>query len=275
LVGPREAGRKPENLHCQIPCGFSRLAFGRFLNPPLTGAVNGSSFITELNSGRVYENAFLLLPEIGIRRQPGPLIFATIARADLPVIESIRVESTNLIVTARVPAGRVRVVLESRDALNSGAWVPVAVQRLSGQGGVLTFNLPRAGSFACCAFAPMPSRSCRLSSMRGPTCLPPASFGCTDGLTLYGPGTPPDSGSNSREVVESDIWRLDGDTLYFFNQHRGLQIIDVSKPDEAVLARYVESAGGGEQMYLLRSNYVVLLTQGLCGSYTAIRTVRS
>jgi len=197
------------------------------------------------------------------------LIFATLARADLPVIESIRVESTNLIVTARVPAGHVRVTLESRDALSSGAWVPVAVQRMSGQGGVLTFNLPRAGSFAVLRIRADGVEELPFHFYAGTNTFTaqPAS-GTRDGLSLYGPGTPTDSGSTSREVVESDIWRLDGDTLYFFNQHRGLQVIDVSKPDEAVLRGTVNLPAAGEQMYLLRSNYVVLLTQGLCGSYT-------
>jgi len=194
------------------------------------------------------------------------LIFATLARADLPVIESIRVGSTNLIVTARVPAGHVRVTLESRDALSTGAWVPVAVQRLSGQGGLITFDLPRSGNFAVLriradASEPLPAFFYGGTNEFTPQ---PAS-GTRDGFSLLGPGTPTDSGSNTREVVESDIWRLDGDTLYFFNQHRGLQIIDVTDPDAAVLRGTLNLPAAGEQMFLLRSNYVVLLTQNLCG----------
>ena len=58
-------------------------------------------------------------------------------RAEPPVIESIRVESTNLIVTARIPPGHVRITLESRQGLGSGAWLPVAVQHVEGLGGGL------------------------------------------------------------------------------------------------------------------------------------------
>jgi uncharacterized secreted protein with C-terminal beta-propeller domain len=194
------------------------------------------------------------------------LIFAMLARADLPVIESIRVGSTNLVVTARVPAGHVRVTLESRDALVSGAWVPVAVQRLNGQGGLITFDLPRSGNFAVLriradATEPLPAFFYGGTNVFTPQ---PAS-GTRDGYSLFGPGTPTDSGGNSREVVESDIWRLDGDTLYFFNQNRGLQVIDVTDPDAAVLRGTLNLPAAGEQMYLLRSNRVVLLTQNLCG----------
>ena len=30
--------------------------------------------------------------------------------------------------------------------------------------------------------------------------------------------------TKSREVVESDIWKVEGKTLFFFNQYRGLQV---------------------------------------------------
>ena len=46
---------------------------------------------------------------------------------------------------------------------------------------------------------------------------------------------PPTTSSDTRSVVESDIWKIDGDTMYFFNQNRGLQVIDVSNPDLPVL----------------------------------------
>ena len=41
----------------------------------------------------------------------------------------------------------------------------------------------------------------------------------------------------ARAVTESDIWEISGDTLYFFNQYRGLQVIDVSEPDAPVASR--------------------------------------
>jgi len=76
------------------------------------------------------------------------LIFTITARAEFPVIQSIEVGPTNLVVTARVPPGHARVLLESRDCLRTSAWVPVAVQRVGGQGGEITFRLPRTTGFA-------------------------------------------------------------------------------------------------------------------------------
>ncbi len=199
------------------------------------------------------------------------LNLVTLALADLPVIESIRVESTNLVVTAQVPPGHARITLEAREGLATGAWVPVAVQQINGQGGELTFRLARAGSFGMFriradATEPLPAFFFSGTNEFG---AQPTS-GARDGLSGLGPGTPTGGGTpvSPREVVESDIWKFDGDTLYFFNQNRGLQVIDVTKPDEAALLGTLNLPAAGEQMYLLGSNRVVLLTQNYCGGYS-------
>jgi len=67
-----------------------------------------------------------------------------------------------------------------------------------------------------------------------------------------------------RPVVESDIWKLSGDTLYFFDQHRGLQVIDVSQPDAPVVRGVLPMAAAGEQMYLLDDSHLVLLALDSC-----------
>lgn len=65
----------------------------------------------------------------------------------------------------------------------------------------------------------------------------------------------------TRDVVESDIWRVAGDRLYFFNELRGLQVFDVSNPDDPALLGQLRVPNHGEQMYLLDSNHVALLTR--------------
>src|ERR1041384_5920151 len=70
------------------------------------------------------------------------------ARAESPVIESIEMGRTNAAVTTLVPAAHARILLECREPLRSGAWIPVAVKRVAGHGGTITFNLPRTGDFA-------------------------------------------------------------------------------------------------------------------------------
>ena len=66
-------------------------------------------------------------------------------------------------------------------------------------------------------------------------------------------------------MSESDIWKIANDTLYFFNQYRGLQIIDVTSPDKPVVRGTSELPAVAEQMYLLDNNYVVLLARDGCG----------
>ncbi|MEW6159968.1 MAG: hypothetical protein AB1813_21270, partial [Verrucomicrobiota bacterium] len=55
------------------------------------------------------------------------------------IIESIRLEGAEAVISVQVPAGITRVTLESRTRISSGAWVPRAVQRVSGDGGQITF----------------------------------------------------------------------------------------------------------------------------------------
>src|SRR5438445_9143684 len=63
---------------------------------------------------------------------------------DQPVITSIRLERTKVVVTAQVPDGIRRVTLECRSRLGAGSWEPRAVTRLDGSGGPVAFRIPKA-----------------------------------------------------------------------------------------------------------------------------------
>src|SRR5713226_2360920 len=154
-----------------------------------------------------------------------------------PVITSIRLDASNVVVTANVPSGVLLATLEGRQRLGAGSWEPRALVRRDGGGGTLTFRLPR-------------SRQLEVLRVRGDATEPlPASFySGTNGFlgqpaSSSGPGalglvnvpgqvnpvqTP--AGNAPRAVAESDIWKIRGQTLYFFNQYRGLQIIDLTDP---------------------------------------------
>jgi hypothetical protein len=67
---------------------------------------------------------------------------ARAAGPERPRIETISVSGQTVAVTVRVPAGIRKVTLESRSRVEAGAWVPRAVERLDGTGGVVTFRLP-------------------------------------------------------------------------------------------------------------------------------------
>src|SRR2546425_10463630 len=62
----------------------------------------------------------------------------------VPLITSIRLEGTNVVVVASVPADITKVTLESCRRLGGDAWIPKALGRLDGAGGEVTFCL--AGS---------------------------------------------------------------------------------------------------------------------------------
>ena len=197
--------------------------------------------------------------------------FVSASPEDSPAITSVRLEGTNVVVTAQVPPGIQRVTLECRGRLGAGSWEPRALTRLNGSGGEVTFRVPRAPTLEVLRvradnqeplpaafytgtnlFAGQPVSSGNLSAVFdvGPTALP---------------GADPKAGAPSRDVVESDIWKTSGDTLYFFNQYRGLQVIDISAPDSAAVKGVLPIPAAGEQMYLLDAKHVVLLARDGCG----------
>jgi hypothetical protein len=192
-----------------------------------------------------------------------------------PVITSIRVQGTNLVVIASVPSGIQRVALEGRSRVGAGSWVPAAVALVAATGGTVTFTIPATQPSELLhvradADLPLPARFYGgLNSFLGPdTNSVSRSVGLAPG-GVAGIATGPTPQQNApRTVVESDIWALSGDTLYFFNQYRGLQVIDISQPDSATVRGTLELPASGEQMYAVDSNHVVLLAASGCAYNT-------
>jgi hypothetical protein len=191
-------------------------------------------------------------------------------QADPPTITSVRLQDTNVIVTARVPSGVRRLTLESRARLGTGSWQPRAVTRVDGSAGTTTFTLPRG-------------RALELMRLRADTSEPlpatfysgsnnffgqPASSGGPEGVGFLTDGrgvdAQPPGVQQSRTVAESDIWKIRGRTLFFFNQYRGLQVIDLTNPDAATVRATIELPAAGEDLYLLGDQHVVLLAQNGC-----------
>ncbi len=198
-------------------------------------------------------------------------------------IESIRLEGDEIVVNAIVSAGIKTVILETRPRVGAGNWEPRAVLRLgefTTPVKVVTLRAPRSGEM-------------ELIQVRGETTEPvPEAFfkgASTDGLAVNGLGSSdfrapigavdkvaaPEAtvggvtDTGTREVVESDIWQIEGDRLYFFNQYRGLQVVSLENPDApAVLGTYAVPAAG-EQMYLYDRDHVVLLARNNCGNFSS------
>jgi hypothetical protein len=196
------------------------------------------------------------------------LLMCSAAAAESPRITSIQLEDEQLRVTVNVPPGLRKVALESRPRLGPGGWEPRSVARLNGEGGEVVFRLPVAERLEVLRVRaeveePLPASFFFPEHEIG--VQPPSSGGWLDGPMAGAPREDDSSDAGGdREVVESDIWKLRGDTLYFFNQYRGLQIVDVSRPDEPQVIASLPMASAGEQMYLLESGELVLLTRNDC-----------
>jgi hypothetical protein len=65
--------------------------------------------------------------------------------------------------------------------------------------------------------------------------------------------------------VEADIWKVEGNTVYFFNQLRGLQVLDLTNPADPRLTASLRLPAVGQDLYVLPGTQgdrtVVLLTQ--------------
>ena len=192
------------------------------------------------------------------------------AAADRLAISQVRIESSEVVVTVTVPPGVRKVTLESRTRLGAGTWVPRAVQRLVGlKAETVTFRLPKSAAIELLRVRgdenePLPAEfydgqktfNGQVSqSANDAAALIYTDLGTRENVPTVG------GGAETREVVESDIWKIKGNTLYFFNQYRGLQVIDISSPDAPRVTGTLSLPAAGDQMYLLDDQHVVLLAR--------------
>ena len=67
-------------------------------------------------------------------------------------------------------------------------------------------------------------------------------------------------------VEEADIWRVLGKKIYFFNQLRGLQVIDTSKPKSPEIISSLRMPAVGEDMYVLAEDKALLVRRDFSGA---------
>ena len=183
-----------------------------------------------------------------------------------------------------VPAGYRSVILQR--FTKNGGWEKVATRK--SDGGTVRFKLPRPGKdIRWRAIG-------RFESAEAPRGKFPAAF--YQGGSSFAPtkadksainsrffadlaGAAPESGGDIPE--EADIWKVDGNTVYFFNQLRGLQTLDLTDPAAPVLTGSLRLPAVGEDLYLLpgsgKVRHLVLLTEQYDndgGAMTRIQMVR-
>jgi hypothetical protein len=185
-----------------------------------------------------------------------------------PRIASVVLEGAELVITVEAPKGVRKVTLESRTRLGVGTWVPRLVKRLDGQAQTILWRLPFSEKLEVLRVRADQEDTLPGSFFAGQTRFDGAQAASPDLRGNYDVGAPTagngDGGEATRQVEESDIWKLDGNTLFFFNQYRGLQMIDITLPDQPVVKAVYPLPAVGEDMYKLGANHVLLLARSDC-----------
>lgn len=182
------------------------------------------------------------------------LLLALPAGATTP--QRLTLDVRGNIASVQVPVGIVQVILEQHQGTS---WKPLAVRHLAASATVrsLKFALPagvkatqlRANGYGTAKFParlttathsfqrPGPGQDdTRILDINAPIAPAP------DDITGVGVETP---------VVESDIWKISGNQLFFFNQYRGLQVFDLTNPTTPQRTGTLRMAASGEQFYVL------------------------
>lgn len=190
---------------------------------------------------------------------------------EAPSIQNIQIKSDEVVVTVWVPQGIQKVTLETKRRLSTGAWVPRKVARLDGEGGEIVFRIPVSPEAEMIRVRADESETLPASFYSGDSEFAgPVSDFAPAPEQVTSPGAAEDAfrdddqGGNS-DVVESDIYYLNGSTLYFFNQYRGLQVIDLTDSSDPVVLDTYEIPAAGEDMYMVDASHVALLARDGCG----------
>jgi len=193
-----------------------------------------------------------------------------------PEIISIQMEVSDVVVTVRVPKGIMKVTLEGRSRLGVGNWTPRAIKRVDGSGGLLVIRIAYTKANEILRVRGDDKEELSAVFYKGTTDFRGQKDEGGDVLTpAPGQGNEFDSvaeagdtnkvdGGEQREVVESDIWSIHNDTLYFFNSLRGLQVIDLKDKSNPVIRGVLPMPAAGEQMYTLGDKHVILLVRDGC-----------
>ena len=164
----------------------------------------------------------------------------------------------------QAPAGVTQVVLELRQGKG---WKPLAVRHLqataSSAARRLAFALPAgltAADLRVFAYrgAKFPARTARAARRFQRTSVGAAATGAAvhvlDALAPAASRVLADNSAEDPVAVTSDIWKIVGNQLFFFNQYRGLQVLDMTDPAAPVRTGTLRLAASGEQFYALNSD---------------------
>ncbi len=196
-----------------------------------------------------------------------PLTAATTTRRALNLV----LASDRMSAQVSVPKGVGSVTIEKFERV--GGWQKFATKQAVP--GVMKFRLPATGKevrwratgryeVSSLSRAKFPAKFYTGESLFGPI-----KSTVDKGGILLSPNMMASAGASvdrADAIVpeEADIWRTDGNTVYFFNQLRGLQVLDLTNPGDPHLTASLRLPAVGQDLYLLPGSgdrRLVLLTE--------------
>ncbi len=194
------------------------------------------------------------------------------------------------VVLVKVPAGCASVTLEqrvvSRKPGERFTWLPLETKSPRGTSGIVRFTLAKS----------LPARVLRVSGTmlalpnnppagnvppaeKPPTPIvppveevpvqrnvPPVEEVLTGEITIFAPEPEPSIVGESanaiyryQSMVESGLWKMQGNRLVFYNELQGLQVFDVANPARPQLRGTLRTAGNAAALHVLDASHVVLL----------------
>lgn len=194
----------------------------------------------------------------------------------------IEISKDRSVAEVKVPAGYGSVTLQKFK--HSGGWEKVASKEV--KPGIVKFRLPSADkdirwraigrlTNGSASHGKFPAAFYRGKNAFGAQKNSSAAGGLLNGAVFRDLSIGGDLAPETDSPVEADIWKTDGKTVYFFNQLRGLQVLDVSNPADPRLTASLRLPAVGEDLYLLPSSgsaaNLVLLTQKPSGDSPVTR----
>ncbi|MDG2167029.1 MAG: hypothetical protein P8L44_03785, partial [Opitutales bacterium] len=172
--------------------------------------------------------------------------------------EGIDAELTDRAVVLQLPEGVRRIRLRILD--EAGNWETHTIAHLKGTEGFLKLRVPDVVDEDDLEVSASWSDPFPYEFYAGDSTFDPSE---PDGNTNRAGVSGAEDGSaqsvSDTTVEESDIWKWRNSTLYFFNQYRGLQVIDAADPAAPKRVATMRVPFGGEQMYLHPTEDMVIL----------------
>lgn len=168
-------------------------------------------------------------------------------------------------VELRVEDSLQQVRVEALDAA-SGRWLAIASgYRDHADSGWLKIALPEGYETAQLRVMGTDSPSPFAGKMESARSATPAFVAYPpSGYRGWGPESTVDANGGKSEPVieEADIWAWNGSVLYFYNQYRGLQVVDLGDPLQPEWLDYFRYPARGEDLYAMEGGRVILIGTG-------------